>query len=318
MKLKYTFVVCLLSLLMLLAVDAEGVEALKYIPDSCFSVVTVSNVQNDRGVRWLMDAWINSPRESPLRDLLSTVQAQEISVALFPTEGGEELHMLLVMRLPKGKEVPTELLDNLLETKSGGSLISSSYNGIQITSTTEQGFRDYAAHAAVQDIVLAAATPDILKSSLDGPSIERNAVYKNMRSEISSGQDGLLFINNDGGQFVQFFRPLEDKWGMSLLLSADHIQWMGVSLDFVDSQRVTGKFVFQGKDASHVVDIQDDAEFLGETFKRKFMAEKIEYGSDVQVDGRTVLLNLEISGLEPLWTKLFEQGVLSLFRLEIE
>ena len=101
---------------------------------------------------------------------------------------------------------------------------------------------------------------------------------------------------------------------MSLLLSADYLQWMGASFDFIDSQRVSGRFVFQGKDTSHIEDIRDDAKFLGETFKRKFIADKIDYESNVEVNGTTVVLNIQIQGLEPLWTKLFEQGVLSLFQ----
>ena len=134
-----------------------------------------------------------------------------------------------------------------------------------------------------------------------------------MQSVLSTNQDGLLFTDNEATQFVRFLRPLEDKWGMSLLLSADYLQWMGASFDFIDSQRVSGKFVFQGKDTSHIEDIQDDADFLGETFKRKFMAEKIEYEGDVIVIDNTVTLDFQITGLEPLWTKLFKKGVLSLF-----
>jgi hypothetical protein len=269
-------------------------------------------------VSWLIDAWINSPRESPLRDLLTAVPAQEMSVALFPAEGRGSLNILLVVNIQKGKKVDKALLDKLIETSSGGSIQTTSHENTTIAYTTAEDIEDYGAYAVVQNNILAAATLDILKMSLDGSTIGQAAGYRNMQSVLNASQDGLLFTDNSGLQFVKFLRPLEDKWGMSLLLSADYLQWMGASFDFIDSQKVSGNFVFQGKDTSHMEGIQDDADFLGETFKRKFIAEKIKYESDVQVDGKTVVLNFKMEGLEPLWTKLFEQGVLSLFSLDTE
>jgi hypothetical protein len=312
---KYAYILCLLLIVSFIPVFLEGAETLQYIPDSCFSVVTVSNVQSDKGVSWLIDAWINSPRESPLRDLLTAVPAQEMSVALFHAEGRGSLSILLVVNIPSGKKADKALLDKLIDPSSSGSIQTTSYKNTTIAYTTAGDITDYAAYAVVQNNILAAATLDILKLSLDGPAIGQAAGYRSMQSVLPANQDGQLFTDNSGSQFVKFLRPLEDKWGMSLLLSADYLQWMGASFDFIDSQRVSGNFVFQGKDTSHMEDIQDDADFLGETFKRKFIAEKIKYESDVEVDGKTVVLNFTIEGLEPLWTKLFEQGVLSLFRL---
>jgi hypothetical protein len=312
---------CIFFLLLMVACIPqflEGAETLQYVPASCFTVVTLSNVQDDRGTSWLIDAWINSPRESPLRDLLSSVPAHEISVALFSTMGSGSLRMLMIIDIAKGNKVDEALLNTLIETSSGSEVQTTTHRNTAISYITAEDIRDFAAYAVVGNSVLVAATLDILKSSLDGPNIEHASAYKNMQSVIPATKDGFLFSNNSRSQFVQFLRPLEDKWGMSILLSADYLQWMGASFDFVDSQRVSGKFVFQGKDTSHIADIRDDAEFMGETFKRKFIAEDIDYESGVTVNGRTVILRFEISGLEPLWKKLFEQGVQSLFILEAE
>jgi hypothetical protein len=278
-------------------------------------VVTVSNVQKDKGVSWLITAWIKSPRESPLRDLLSAVPAQELSVALFPAEGGESLNMLLVIGIPKGQRVEKSLLDGLILTEASPSANTVSHNNVTIFYVTEGG-EDYKAYALVDNFILTGASLEVVKSALAPSSVGRSGGYGDLQSVLASNQDGLLFTDNADSQFVRFLRPLEDKWGMSLLLSADYLQWMGASFDFVDSQRVSGKFVFQGSDGSHLEDIQDDADFLGETFKRKFIAEKIEYRGNVIVSGNAVTLDFQIAGLEPLWMKLFEQGVLSLFRSE--
>jgi hypothetical protein len=46
------------------------------------------------------------------------------------------------------------------------------------------------------------------------------------------------------------------------------------------------------------------------------MAEKINYTKNIDVTGTTVVLNMTIEGIEPLWLKLFEGGVLSLIKPE--
>ena len=56
--------------------------------------------------------------------------------------------------------------------------------------------------------------------------------------------------------------------------------------------------------------------FLGEAIKRKFIAEKINYSSEVRVKNRTVILTFTIEGIEPLWKRLFAKGVLSLIQPE--
>jgi len=164
--------------------------------------------------------------------------------------------------------------------------------------------------------VLVGTNVDVLKYAVEGTSVVQSGGYNRVRSRFPRDTDGFLFTDNENLKFAQFLHPLEDKWKMSLLLSAEYLEWMGAAFDVVDSTRVNGQFVFQGKDTTHIDDIRDDAEFLGEAFKRKFMAEKIDYSSSVEVSGSTVVLDFEISGIKPLWENLFEQGVLSIIRPE--
>ena len=96
---RFVYILCLSLLLTLVPLCVLGAETLSYIPESCFSVITITNVQNDIGLSWLFDAWINSSRESPLRDLLSSMPAQEMSVALFPAEDEELFRMLIVINV---------------------------------------------------------------------------------------------------------------------------------------------------------------------------------------------------------------------------
>ena len=98
---KYASIVYLLLIVTFIPLFLEASETLHFVPDNCFSVVTLTNAQSDKGVSWLIDAWINSPRESPLRDLLSEVPAQEISVALFANKDNGSLGMLTIINTLK-------------------------------------------------------------------------------------------------------------------------------------------------------------------------------------------------------------------------
>jgi len=305
---------CVFLTLFFLMCSVYGAETPAYIPESCISMVTVANIQGDPGISWMLDAWIHSPRQSPLRELLKTIKAREMSVAVFPPKQGSLHSLLCVMDLGKGPKPDKEKLNNVILPDPDTQIQSVSYKGSMIFYVQTDSPEDFSAYAVLQDKLIFGSDTDVLKKAIDGPSVEKSAEYQKVKAFFPQRKDGLLFANNDGARFVKFLQPLEEKWNMTLLLSAEYLNWMGSSFDMLDSNQASGIFVFQGSDESKIEDIQDDAEFLGEAFKRKFIAEKIDYKSTVEVKGSAVILNMQIEGIEPLWKKLFEQGILSLIR----
>ena len=309
------FILYFLVLMLAAVIALEGAETSRYIPDSCTTVVTISNVQTDPGISWLLDSWINSPRESPLRDLFDSTASKEMSVAVFPPKGKTPLYLLLVVKLAEGAKIDKNILNAIVTPEDKPGVKSVSYKGAVINFAPEENApEDFSAYAVLKDQVLIGTDVDVIKKAIEGPSIKKSPGYLEAEDRFSGAADGLLFADNSGSKFVNFLQPLEKKWKMTLLLSAEYLEWMSYSFDVIDSTRVAGKVVFQGVDKTYIEDIQDDAEFLGEVFKRKFIAEKIRYSSEVEVQDSTVLLNFKIEGIEPLWVKLFEQGVLSLIR----
>lgn len=314
---RYKIALVFLVFVFFVAVGIEGAETADFIPESCIAVVSISSAQKDPGISWLINAWINSPRESPLRDFLNETAVREFSVAVFPTTGDSSLNLLLVMNFPEKVKFDKERLDKIVMPEDDTNLESLSYKGYDIIYSTPGDFEeDFTAYTIIKNQVLAGSEVDVVKKAIDGPSVKKNSSYQRVRSQFSGGGDGLLFADNGSARFVDFLQPLEEKWKMTLLLSAEYLAWMGASFDIIDSNKVGGKFVFQGVDTTYIEDIQDDADFLGEAFKRKFMAEKINYTKNIDVTGKTVVLNMTIEGIEPLWLKLFEGGVLSLIRPE--
>jgi hypothetical protein len=315
MRLKFALLMLVVMLFVYTGTGAAETEQL--IPNRSIAHVTISEVQKDAGLNWLLDSWIHSPRKSPLRRFFSSNPPGEMSVAVFPQEGTSSLSLLLAVELSGKKKIDNSVFDAIILSETEAVVNSITYkNHILRFVSTEDTNEEFSAYTVWNDKVLVGTNMDVLKYVVDGPAMVQSAGYKNVRSMFPKDTDGFLFADNENLKFARFLHPLEDKWKMSLLLSAEYLDWMGAAFDVVDSTRVNGQFVFKGKDTSHIDDIRDDAEFLGEAFKRKFMAEKIDYSSSVEVDGSTVVLDFKIAGIKPLWEQLFEQGVLSVIRPE--
>lgn len=290
---------------------ADGAETAEYIPETCTAVVTLTNMQKDSGLSWLYDAWINSPRESVLKDFIKTVGIKSLSVATLPPKGGYPIYVVIVFQLPKDQEINPGLINNVILRNTGdsGALVKTlEHKGKTITYIQEKPVKDeFSAYCVLNDILILATDTDIIKKAIDGPGITGNEHYKN----LPESGDCFYFAENSDARFANFLKPLEKKWKISLLLSVDDLSWMGSSFDIIDENKASGEIIFTGSDASQMEDMIDDAEFLGEAFKRKFTAEKISYSGEVTVKGTEVKLTFQLDGLKPLWAKLFEGGVMN-------
>jgi hypothetical protein len=292
-------------------------DTIEFVPDSCIAVVTISNLQSDQGLSWILDNWINSPRESPLRDFFRSTVPQEISVAVFPPKRESQLSLTLLMNFSKKTNIDLEKLNKVIASDNTATIRNISYKGSIIHYVEEKDPKnEYAAYCIFKDMIFISTDVSLLKEAIGGSSIKNSIGYKKLKAQFPQKGDGLLLADNKNHKFVKFLRPLEEKWKMTLFLAAEHLEWMGSMFDMVDSTRVNGQILFKGTDDPHMDDIVDDAEFLGEAIKRKFIAEKISYSSEVKVKNRTVILTFTIEGIEPLWQRLFANGVLSLIRPE--
>lgn len=309
---KYAAVIFILLLLSAAGMILEGAETHNVIPGSCIAVTTITNIQSDPGVSWLITSWISGPRESPLREFLNTTSFDELSIAVFPPKSDNPLYLLVVIHITKGAKFDKAKLTKIITNDSDTAVKSISHNGTVINFTEDKNIpKDYSAYTVLGDRVLIGTDADILKLAITGPSVEGSAGYLKAKEWFSGADEGILFADNSSSKFVDFLKPLEKKWKMTLFLSAEELEWMGFSFDIIDSNRISGEFTFQGTPDAFIEDIQDDAEFLGEAFKRKFIAEKIEYSGNVSVQDMTVRLKLYIEGIEPLWKELYKKGPLS-------
>ncbi len=300
-----------------LSASAAGLETQKRVPDGCIAVITVSNIQSDPGISWMMNAWLTSQRKSPLKDLLKVAPPQEMSVAFFPETRDAPMYLLAVMAVPNADGIDKAALAGVIKESAETKIETVVSKGATVAyKAGPKTSSDFGAYAVMKDQIMFGSDLAVITKALDGPSVAGSPAYQRVGGQLGQTRDALLFADNSGSRFAKFLAPREKKWKMSLLMSAEYLQYLGSSFDIVDSSKATGSFVFQAADKGHIDDIRDDAEFLGEAFKRKFIAEKIQYTGKVDVKEATVTLSFQLGGLEPLWKKLFDQGVLDLFRPE--
>lgn len=303
----------LIAVTLVLVATTLGAQTTRnHVPNGSVVFVTVSDLDSDPGMSWLLSSWQASDRESGLRTVFGTVSYDEVSVAVLGTDSGGSPRMLMVASLLGS--FPTSAFDAVIQV-DGAQIKEAAASGTTIRYIDSRpSDLDFGAYALQGNVVMLGADRSVIEEALSAGPISANQGLKSMGSLLELSSNGILFADNDDTLFADFLAPLEQKWGMSLLLSADQLEWMGSAFDVVDSNTIDGTIVFKGGAGSTVADIRDDAEFLGEAFRRKFMAEQIAYESDVTVDGNTVTLAFEMTGLEPLWLRLFEQGVLSIIQ----
>ncbi|RKY67147.1 MAG: hypothetical protein DRQ08_00835 [Candidatus Latescibacterota bacterium] len=292
-------------ILFALMLSVGNAGTLDFVSDRCMAVVTARGAARDVGLSWLVDSWAHTPPEVPIRKLVADIEPDEVSLAIFPSG-----KMLVVLGAWKGKPKTRDL-----EALIPGALGVVRYKEMEITFSTGEGA--FSAYSLCRGNLLIGTDRKLIEEAADareGRSVEHLRSYSEMEGNLVQEGDIIFFADNRNQKFAEFLRALEDKWKMSLLLSADRLEWVGACVDVVDQDRVKGRVVFKSSDGRYIEDVRDDADFLGETFKRKFIAEGVVYSGHVDVKGEVVVLRFEAERLEPLWRKLFERGVLSLIR----
>ncbi len=300
---KSVILVLMLSLVLSLSIFSES----EYLPESGIVSLKLREISSDDGVNWLLNSWKNSDRESSLRKFVRTIQFDTMGVSILPSQPGGGRELLLAINAANGFELTN--LKKVIQTRTSSDILKQKYQSHTIYYNDVPA--EYNAVAAVGNYVLIGTSVTAIEKAIGEDAFTENSQYKDAAGKLSADEDVILFGSNSSGQFAEFLDPLQDKWRLTLLLSADSLEWIGSSFDVVESNTIKGKIIFKSKDSSGVDDVADDASFIGEAFKRKFMAENIEYSSRVTVDGTYVTLSFDCTGLEPLWLKLFEDGAMS-------
>ncbi|MCX7918588.1 MAG: hypothetical protein N3A72_03050 [bacterium] len=279
---------------------------------------------NDPGISWLFDNWVTIPRKSSIREIVAKLTPVSGIAALYPDSDPNNLQYIVILTYRQAVNNNTEFikfiknkLSNELGAKSNWTTYTES--GFQIIYGTDTSWTKKIGYAILdhQLIIgnnLAAIQTTIqvylrkIKHIITVPDIVAGGASSIPRRDI------IIFCNNNHQHFAKFLLLREKKWKMSLLLSAEDIRSIVIEMDIINSDRLRGTMLFDVAKINRIKDVIDDAEFIGEAFRRKFIAQKIDWKSKVVTRNNYVTLEFEVGGLEPLWLELFKVGGFAIIR----
>lgn len=287
----------------------------EFLPEHGIAAIQVAGIKSDPGVGWLLDSWKSSERESYLRDFVKTIGFDTLGVSILPIEYKAGKQLVIVIDVDDRSIIDYKKLTRVLLETEETQILQRQFQSHTI-SYADNEVNDYNAFTVIDRTILIGTSPRAVEDAISMDSITGKSRYKDAMARLSNDKEVVLFADNRNLQFSQFLTPLQKKWKLTLLLSADTIEWIGFSFNVINADTLSGRMIFKGSDSSSIDDVVDDANFIGEAFRRKFMAENISYSSDVKVNGTYVTLSFDSKGLEPLWLRLFEKGVMSVIRPE--
>jgi len=273
----------------------------------------IVNDSRDPGVSWLMTNWLAQIKAS--RRI--SQQEKQAFGELFPNmprdiEGGiiNQDIIVIVAPLMSKNIISEDVLANLI--KKDKPMERFSYKGYAGYHRIGEGKMHISAFALSKKYAVLASNSDYIKKTIDimenkKERLSDDSGYKETLSLLPPKADIMIFANNKDKGFSRILKGWEKKWKMTVFLSAPYLDSMGLSFDVINEDKMKGMLAFKCSQKNRIPDVVDDARFLGEVLRRKFAKEKIKYTSKVTLKDNYVFLEVEISGMKPLWIMLFNQ-----------
>jgi hypothetical protein len=278
----------------------------------------------DPGLAWLYNHWLSAPRPSAIRNIVEKHSPSSAIAALYPESRESTIPYTVILTYPQVVDSSlgfTKTIEKILqqEDRNEGLFSKNIQSGIPLYFAYNTIEKSGVGFILSGKWIMIGNNYSILQKTI--PIIQRKQSgltaypdFIQLQQQLTITPDILIYGNNATQQFARFLSLREKKWKIKLLLSAKDIRAVIIGLDAIDADKLKGIMVFKAANTKAIPDITDDASFLGEAFRRKFIAEKIKWTSKVTTAGDYVTLQFDITGLKPLWLDLFKTGGLSLVK----
>lgn len=163
------------------------------------------------------------------------------------------------------------------------------------------------AFAVLQERVFLASNSQlvekILATQAKSDGIGKSPWHKLFFAKNIADYDGFMCIDNRQRCFTSKLKEWETKNKLKVLLSSDFLDGLSVSFILKSADKVQGRIIFLCSDPAKVALVNNDAQFLGEVARRKFMYAHLDYKSKVAVEGNTVILDFELNNIKSVLEK---------------
>lgn len=291
-----------------------------FIRRDAIGFAEISLNRSDAGINWLLTQWLQSPRPNALKSYTKNFRPEDATIAIFRSPQTGELRFAVISRTnislesDKNKNIISQFIKNEITAPEFSNI---SYNQHIIYYGPMADRRYELGYFITGNRLIWGNELSLVKSVSDAISGENRLIrfsdYPSLRKRIPEKSDLVVYLNNNQSRFANVLSQQEKKWRLSLLLSAEDIASIIMGIDFIDGNKITGKIIFKSRNAAALAEIRNDANFLGETIRRKFSQIKIGYNRKVMTEGNYVTLEFEMTGVKPLFQEMFKEGITSLF-----
>jgi len=255
----------------------------------------------------------NPRKRESVEVVFEEIKYQDIAGEMFIVPAKELPDFLVVVKFADKQEIEKQLpvliksLKEIIETEFP--LETEDYLGYKISYGIERSPQEISAYTCVNNNMLFSNNIKIIKRAIDvfkgaEESILKNNLFNDIYSRLTKEYAGFIFVNNSNKNLTKILRDWEANHHITVLLSAETLDGLGIFLDFPDEDKFRGKISFITRDDKAIFDeVQDDARFFNDILKRKVLFEKADYSSTITVKGKYADLDLEVKKLKSFWPK---------------
>lgn len=317
-----------------LSKEVRGAEELfNLVPDKAIIVAYVDVNREDAGLSYPLRLWkemldhrTEYGKREKIKEIYDTLGHVEAVGAIFIDQRGTLQHIVIVKIVSKRDDDRKEQFNIFQEgikrlIKKKEELQTLSYLDHKIIYSVDRYPSELSAYVCIDNDIIAVGTNVEVLEEVIGvkkgkvSSLAKDKKFMNMKSKLIGAYDGFIYIDNKDRKFMKHLRKWEKEHYMTLLLSGEFLEAIGISFDIVDENTGKGKVIFFCRQKDVLFDdVQDDLRFFDEVIRRKFMFEGVNYTSNITVNGKYAILNFEATGTKSFWTKVFGEEREEIFK----
>lgn len=293
-------------------------EILKLIPKESMTVLILQNRKNDAGLDYIKEVLKDkltqekdASKIQAIEDLFQMFNVDKIASAAFYS--AIKPMFLLVIEAKEGSLLQsiTDKIDILFDNAE--QIWQEKYLDYKVLYNPNRynkpDNKDLSCYVVIGNYIVIANDPTILRKVADTymgkkPSIIETQEFIQNWTKSQQDYDVVMYITNKNQELTNSLDSWKKEMGFILFTSSDILRSVWIYFDLVDKENIKGKMVFSPLRDDPQSRILNDAQYLVEAMRRKFIAENLSYDTKIDIVNKETILNVNIANTSSFLRKL--------------
>lgn len=306
------------GMLLSFSIYACAGDILKVIPQEAMTVFILQNRKNDPGLDYIKDILNekltqtkDASKRRAVEDLSRMLGVDRVVSAAFYNQAKPLFLLAIEAKDKKILQSLTDKIDILFDNPK--QIWQEKYLDYRVIYNPRRfnkpGKKDLSCYALLDSYIIIANDFGILKKAIDtykcsNPAITASKDFTQSWEGLKKDYDAVMYITNQNHQLANSLNSWKRQMGFVLFTSADILKSVWVYFDLVDKDNIQGKIVFSPSAEDPQARISNDAQYLVEAMRRKFMAENLNYTTSIDAIDKDIVLNVKITNTGSFLKKL--------------